>query len=643
MSEYLKWLTDLISQLGNWGYVLLALISFLEAIPLVGFFIPGVVILIFGGWLVAENVFDFFDLVVICAAFTLLGDMVAFAWGRRFSGSFKKEHKIMKEEYLIKAKNFITKRGTSGIFLGRFISPVRSTLYFVLGIIKMPWLKFIIPVAISSFIFSFFYVGVGYLAGNAWRTFEVWSGRLAAAIGSAILIIILLWWLKGFLVHQGKQLKNLAATAVKTFFTWYQRTANWQKFSSHHSLISRKIIKLTNPNKFFGLPLSALVLTNIILASLVFCFGLLVQGSANFIVDFDYRLQAFIKLFSEAHLAVVMFFITMFGSPYFVLAVGFIFSFWLFWEKRKSYIMGLWITISGVFLSSSLIKIIIARPRPVPTFLFESSYSFPSFHATIAIALLMYLAYYAIRAYPRWSRNISLFLIAVLFVLAIGFSRVYLGVHYFSDIIGGYLIGAFWFIVAVISQRFLQSIDQPRRSPKMFQIIILSGMVVLVVLVYCSQIFKSSSVSANFFSALSKVAAEQQNLISADKLPSNLLLTENLRGGSHRPINFIFNVKTDVLDQALVKAGWVKRLDPTLSAVIRRVSDMILKRAYPDAPLRPRFWNNQPNSITFTKVVPSNKQIDFYILRLWPVSDSQVAAQQKFMAELVVNKDFSLW
>ncbi|MCX6792594.1 MAG: phosphatase PAP2 family protein [Candidatus Falkowbacteria bacterium] len=640
MNEFLKCLTDIIGQLGNWGYALLALISFLEAIPLVGFFIPGVIILILGGFLVAEHVFNFFDLVVICASFTLLGDMVAFALGHRFSGSFKKEHKIMKEEYLTGARNFITKRGSSGIFFGRFISPVRSALYFVLGLIKMPWLKFMLPVATSSFIFVSFYVLIGYLAGNAWQTIEAWSGRLAVAVAATIIVLFALWWFKGFLVHQGRQLRTLAANALSTFFNWYQQTNFWNKFSKKFPAFSQRFIKLSNPSSFFSLPFSSLILLNIVLVSLTFCLGSLVLKTSGFVVELDYRLEAFVKLFAEPHLATVLFFITMLGSPYFVLSIALVFSIWLILERRRSYFIGLWITIAGTFLSGSLIKFIIARPRPAPTFFFENSYAFPSLHSAMAIALLLYLTYYAVRVYPRLSRNISLVLIAVFFTLAIGFSRIYLGVHYLSDVLGGYMVGGFWFVVAIVSQRFYQTIDKPRRLSRLFEISVIAGVTVLLLGIYLSQIIKPNDVTGGFYNSLS-IAANKQKALSNNNIFHDSLVTENLRGTNRQPITFIFNSNESVLAGILTKSNWIKRLDPSLSNVLGRLSNLIIKKDYSAAPLQPRYWNNQPNYLTFTKLVPSNKAIDFYILRLWQVKDSQNNNQESFIAELAVNQDFS--
>lgn len=641
MNEFIKWLTDIISQLGHWGYAIMALIAFLEAMPLVGWLVPGLVVLIFGGFLVAENVLNFFDLVVIFAIFTLLGDMVAFAWGRRFTGSFKKEHKIMKESYLIKAQDFIKQRGVSGIVFGRFIAPVRSTLYFVLGIIKMPWLRFIIPAAISSLIFTCFYVSLGYLAGSAWHTIEDWSGRLALALAGAVIILLILWWFKNFLVKQGKQLAELISAACKTFFIWYQTRVWWLKFSQKFSIFSQLIVRVSNPNNFFGLSASALWLLNILFFGLVVCFGVLVNDTTNALVGLDYRLQAFIRLFSEPHLATVFFLITMLASYYFILSLVILFSIWLIWQKRKSYIVGLWLGVGGAFLTGSLIKFIVARPRPIPIFFSENSHSFPSLHAAMAVALLVYLAYYAVRVYPRWSRNISIVLVASLFVILIGFSRLYLGVHYLSDVIGGYMVGGFWFIVAIIAQRYYQNIDKPKNTPKVLQFGMLGGMLILILGIYLSQVFKPNAVNSGFYRSLDLTLNQSVTLTKANNFSSDLLVTENLRGGRRRAVNFIFNTDLNTLNRVLKTGGWTKRLEPTLSSVISRGVNTLFNKPYPNAPLRSRFWHNEPNSLTFTKNVLQNKDYDTYVLRLWPIIGLAETGQQKFIAELAVNREFS--
>jgi len=105
----------------------------------------------------------------------------------------------------------------------------------------------------------------------------------------------------------------------------------------------------------------------------------------------------------------------------------------------------------GTTIAVTLIKMLGARPRP-PEYLravAETGYSFPSWHAAIAIAFWGYLAYFAWKRIRNPALRIGVVLLCVLVILATDFSRLYLGVHYFSDVAGGTLLGALILLFAI--------------------------------------------------------------------------------------------------------------------------------------------------------------------------------------------------
>ena len=86
------------------------------------------------------------------------------------------------------------------------------------------------------------------------------------------------------------------------------------------------------------------------------------------------------------------------------------------------------------------LKALFHRPRPSEVFA-GLGYSFPSGHSFFAVTLYGMMAYWLTRATParRW-----VWVPAVLLILAIGFSRIYLGVHYASDVLAGFCVGLPW-------------------------------------------------------------------------------------------------------------------------------------------------------------------------------------------------------
>ncbi len=113
--------------------------------------------------------------------------------------------------------------------------------------------------------------------------------------------------------------------------------------------------------------------------------------------------------------------------------------------RLSAQIAALWLVPIGASLTTYWLKIAFARPRPEAALRALTDFSFPSGHATGAVAFFGFVAWLAV--YNRWlSPALALGLGGTLVAL-IGFSRLYLGVHYLSDVANGYLVGALWLLV----------------------------------------------------------------------------------------------------------------------------------------------------------------------------------------------------
>lgn len=141
------------------------------------------------------------------------------------------------------------------------------------------------------------------------------------------------------------------------------------------------------------------------------------------------------------------------GSPV-ILAVATVTSLLVRSLGRARSVMPLWIAVAGAQLTSWAGKYAIGRERPsFVEGVVEWSPSFPSGHSTSAMALYGFLAYtLASEESDVRVRFEFVFWLAVL-IASIGFSRIFLGVHYASDVLSGWLVGFFWLLVAIALHR----------------------------------------------------------------------------------------------------------------------------------------------------------------------------------------------
>jgi undecaprenyl-diphosphatase len=128
---------------------------------------------------------------------------------------------------------------------------------------------------------------------------------------------------------------------------------------------------------------------------------------------------------------------------------------------RRNWRMALtWMTaICGGYFLVHVLKAVVARPRPVfpDPFEWPTNASFPSGHTSGAVLVFGLLAYLLARYWPnrRWIG----YACCSAFILAIGFSRLYLGAHWFSDVVGGIIIAMAWNLVAIAVMERIASVE----------------------------------------------------------------------------------------------------------------------------------------------------------------------------------------
>jgi len=176
------------------------------------------------------------------------------------------------------------------------------------------------------------------------------------------------------------------------------------------------------------------------------------------LVQFDRTIISFVQGNISPFLTRVMEGFTFLGSVKWVGAAVVLIALVLFAKRKWS--LGLFILLStGVgTLFNVILKNIFKRQRPeIHRIISESGYSFPSGHSTGAFIFYGSIAYLILHYTNKRGWQLLGVIIIALLILAIGLSRIYLGVHYPSDVIGGYSAGGVWLIICILVFRYYEN------------------------------------------------------------------------------------------------------------------------------------------------------------------------------------------
>lgn len=167
-------------------------------------------------------------------------------------------------------------------------------------------------------------------------------------------------------------------------------------------------------------------------------------------LSFDQQLAGYIYSWRSPGLTKLMMMVTDLGAEYMII-MSILIVIFLIWRKHKTEAFSLVIIlVMGIVINFSL-KRIIHRPRPIMApLIVETSYSFPSGHAMNSSVFYLAIAFYFYHLTRKKKLSLWVTAGAIGLIIIIGFSRVYLGVHYPSDVVAGYVVGGWWLSTAIL-------------------------------------------------------------------------------------------------------------------------------------------------------------------------------------------------
>lgn len=395
------------------GYAFLFLSTVIEGVPIIGQFIPGHTIVLISGFLAKLDILNIYVVSVIVVFSAMVGDFIGFSLGRKYGfesltrfGSYFS----IKKEYLDKVLNLVRTNTIKTIILGRF-SPVTRTLSpFIVGASGIDVKRFWLYDFISVLIWSTVSLAIGYIFGASYH-------QVSVVFGKYILISIL----------------------VGVFMIWFYRFINKQ----FHIFAKYELITLCL--NLFGL----------------YLFFKTIQDALTdkvFLLELDLYVNNFFQMNATDFWLDFMNIVTNIFSPLPLTAICLVWLLYFIHQKKYHYVIITSLSLGGGYILTFLIKNIVLRIRPENAAIIETGYSFPSGHAvtaTIFFAIVIY--FFVLRVRSIVLRE--LLVVACVFIaLLVSFSRVYLGVHWLSDVFAGIGLGLFWVTLIILFVKYAEMV-----------------------------------------------------------------------------------------------------------------------------------------------------------------------------------------
>lgn len=205
MSDLFSSFSSFFQGLGPVAYVVAALLALGESVIVVAYFIPGVMIMAFIGFLCYLGVYNFWGMALAVYVGHLAGEHLNYLLGRHQGRPlFKPRSRYFKADHLAIVEAGFHQGAVHYMAVGHFIGVLRPLISFTAGMVHYPMLRFAVVMAALSFVWALVYLGAGYLLGASWAQ----AGRYLERFGYTLLIVVVV---VGYLLWRGR--KRLVSAA----------------------------------------------------------------------------------------------------------------------------------------------------------------------------------------------------------------------------------------------------------------------------------------------------------------------------------------------------------------------------------------------------------------------------------------------
>jgi membrane protein DedA with SNARE-associated domain/membrane-associated phospholipid phosphatase len=429
-------LEDASDTLGAWTYLIVGAFAFLETGAFVGLVAPGETVVILSGAVAGQGATSLYLTIAIVWAAAWAGDSASFLLGRRLGRGFVLRHgprvRITPERFA-QVEGYFARHGGKTILVGRFVGLVRALAPFIAGSSGMRYRGFVPYSILGTGLWSASFALIGYLASRSIdRAAEV-AGRGAFLFGTVIVTIVVIVVAGRFLrVHENRARLVAAMESrplLRPLVALGRRVQPQARFVWERLTPGGLGLQFTGLLAALSVGLYALIAYTVVISADP-------GPTPGDMTANDLALDL-----AASWLTDVARVITDLGSLAVVLPVAAVAGIALAARRR-------WVEL-GVLVASLAISVVgvteikdaVDRPRPPSGVDDVSGSSFPSGHAAYSVIYAWLVITVVARLRPGLTNGTALIAAGISLTALVGLSRIYLGVHYLSDVISGWGLG----------------------------------------------------------------------------------------------------------------------------------------------------------------------------------------------------------
>jgi membrane protein DedA with SNARE-associated domain/membrane-associated phospholipid phosphatase len=431
-------LEDISNTLGAWTYLLVGVFAFAETGAFVGLVVPGETVMTLGGAVAGQGAIDIYLLIAIAWFAAWAGDTTSFFIGRRLGRGFVLQHgpRIgISHERFERVEDYFSRHGGKTIFIGRFISLVRALAPFIAGSSGMRYGAFVPYSVLGTGLWASAHILIGYFFSRSIETAAEYAGKGAFLLGTLIVVVASTIFLVRFFRVEANRVATVRWMDAHVVTRWL--VVLGRRYRPQLQFLWDRV----TPGGTFGLEFTTLMATLAVSLFIVVGYSVVIgedpgptPGDETAFELVGHLHSGFLEGLSKV--------VTVLGSGWFVWSLTIVCA-GLLAARRRWAEFG--VLVAGMTLTSvgfHEVKDIVDRPRPPDPLVGYSGSSFPSGHAAHSVLYVWLAVTIVLRLRPGMARATAVVVTGFVLTGLVGLSRVYLGVHYLSDVNAGWALGA---------------------------------------------------------------------------------------------------------------------------------------------------------------------------------------------------------